>query len=133
VDPGCSCGGEIALLGVVHALAVVDALDELWDEEVEITVALAMSVSRHVDRDTIHESREIGAMVEVEATQEILVSLAVPAVLSHDEPRHGLEHLRRTQQRTVLEYLLRSRSLTRGIPARPNLSGRGDDDFLQRT
>ena len=37
--------------------------------------------------------REIGAVVEVEAAEKVLVGLALAAVLGDDQPRYGLEDL----------------------------------------
>ena len=74
---GGAGGGKIAELRVVRALVVGDALDQLRDHEVEVHVALAVPVRRHVDRHAFHARQEVGAVVEVEAAQEILVRLAV--------------------------------------------------------
>jgi hypothetical protein len=41
--------------------------------------------------------------VEVEAAQEILIRLAVAAVLRRDEAGHDFEHFGRTRQRTVFD------------------------------
>ena len=68
------------------------AVDELGDQEVDVGVALAVGVRRHVDRHAVHVGREVGAVVEVEAAQEVLVGLAVAAVLRDDQPGHDLEH-----------------------------------------
>ena len=37
--------------------------------------------------------REVGAVIEVEAAQVVLVGLALAAVLADDDAGHGLEHL----------------------------------------
>ena len=54
---------------------------QLGDQEVEIRVALAVRVRRHVDRHAGDRRREVGAVIEVEAAQEVLVGLALAAVL----------------------------------------------------
>ena len=43
-----------------------------------------MAVRRHVDRHAVDACREVGAVVEVEAAQEVLVGLAVARVLRDD-------------------------------------------------
>jgi hypothetical protein len=74
---GGARGREIALVREVGALAVRDAVDELGDEPVQVAVALAVRVRGHVDGHAVDRGREVGAVVEVEAAQEILVRLAV--------------------------------------------------------
>ena len=54
-------------------------------------------------------------MVEVEAAQEVLVGLAVAAVLRHDEARNGLQQLAGAQHRTGFELRARDRALARGF------------------
>ena len=87
---GCA---EVTLLGVVRALAVVDALDELGDHEVEVGVALTVTVARHVHRDTLHREAEVGPVIEVEPTDEVLVGLPAAAVLCRHHARYGLEKI----------------------------------------
>jgi len=60
-------GGEIAFVGVVRALLEVQIADQLGDQEVEIGVALAMSVRRQVDRHAIDLGRQVRAVIEVES------------------------------------------------------------------
>jgi hypothetical protein len=50
-------------------------------------------VGAHVDGHTVDESRKIGAVVEIEAADQILVSLAFAAVDRDDKARNGLEQL----------------------------------------
>jgi hypothetical protein len=96
---------EIAVLGEVRALAIVDLLDQLRDQEVQVGVALAVRVAGHVGRHAVDEGGEVGAVVEVVAAQEILVRLAVAGMLRDDQPGHGLQHLAGPQQRQVGEAL----------------------------
>lgn len=92
---------EIALLGKVGALLVCDAADQFRDHEIEVGIALAMGVRAHIHRHAGHTGGKIGAVVQVEAAQEILVCLAVAAVLGDDQPRHGFKQFAGAQQRTV--------------------------------
>ena len=105
VDAGRAGRREVAFLGVVRPLAIADAIDQLGDQPVEVGVALAVRVRRHVDRHAVDEGREVGAVVEVEAAQVVLVRLAVAAVLRHDHAGHELEHLGRPQGRPALDQL----------------------------
>jgi hypothetical protein len=68
-------------------------------------VALAVAMRRHVDRQAVDAGREVGAVVEVEAAQEVLVGLAVARVLRDDEAGHELEHLARAQGGAALQQL----------------------------
>jgi ferredoxin len=77
----------------IGALAVADFFEQLRNHEVDVGVALATGMCGHVHRDIFDADREVRAVVEIEATQEILVGLAVAGVLSDDESRYHLENL----------------------------------------
>ena len=83
--------GEVALVGEVRALAIAHLLDQFRDQEIDVGVALAVRMRGHIDRDAVHARREVGAVVEIEGTQEVLVRLAVAAVLRDDQARNHLE------------------------------------------
>ena len=95
-------GGEIALIGEVRPLADIDRLHQLRDQEIDIGIALAVAMGRHVDRHAVDGDGEIRAVVEIEAAQKILVGFALAGMLGHDQARHDFEHLagaRRTAAR----------------------------------
>jgi hypothetical protein len=96
---------EVALLRVVGPLLVLHAGDELGDEEVVVRVALAVGVRGHVRRDSGHPGREVGAVVDVEAADVVLVRLPLAAVLADDDPGYRLEHLGRPVHRPPLHLL----------------------------
>jgi hypothetical protein len=108
-------GREVAVLGEIRPLAVLDLVDQLGNEEIQVGVALAMRVGRHVDRQALHPGGEVGAVVEVVAAQEVLVGLAVAGMLRDDEARHRLKHLAGTQQRQVGQPLAADGALRGGI------------------
>ncbi len=83
--------GEIAFVGEIGPLADVDRPDQLGDQEIQIGIALAVRVGAHVDRHAVDRDGEIGAVVEIEAAQEILVGLAVAAVLGDDQAGHDFK------------------------------------------
>ena len=83
--------GEVALVGEIRSLADVDRSDQFGDQEVEVGIALAVRMGAHVDRHVVDRNGEIGAVVEIEAAQEILVGLAVAAVLGDDQAGHDFE------------------------------------------
>src|SRR5882672_10753188 len=121
-----ACGGEVAFVGVVRAFAVVDMLDQLGDEEIQVRVTLAVPVARQIERHAVDMDREVGAMVEVEAAQEILIRLARAAVLGDDHAGDDLQHLAGPQQRPVLELLVVDGSLAGrvGFAGKSVLAGR---------
>src|SRR5688572_2179768 len=129
---GGAGSGKIAELRVVRALVVGDALDQLRDHEVEVHVALAVPVRRHVDRHPLDLRQEIGAVVEVESAQEVLVRLPVSGVLSRDQARDDLENLAGAQERPVLELLVENRAFARRARrARECNAAGGYDDFIE--
>ena len=68
--------GKIALIGEVRPLADVDRLHQLRNQKIDIGIALAMTVGRHVDRHAVDGNREVRAVVEIEAAEKILVGFA---------------------------------------------------------
>ena len=84
---------EIAFVGKIRALAVVDAADQFGDHEVEIGIALPVRVRAQIDRHIVERDVDVGAVVEIESAQEILVRLALGAVLDDDQAGHGFEEL----------------------------------------
>ena len=107
-------GRKVAGLRVVRALAILDRFDELGNDEVDVRVALAVAVRRHVHGYAIDARREIRAVIEIEAAQEILIRFAVAAVLRDDQSGHDLEQLAGAQHRPQIQLLLRHDALTRG-------------------
>ena len=93
VELGPAGTAEVAQLGVIDAEAIVEVVHQLGDQEVEVGVALAVGVGGHVDRHALDPGLEIGAVIEVEAADEVLVRLAVARVLGDDQTRDGLEQL----------------------------------------
>ena len=66
---------EVAILGVLHALLEFDALDEVGHQEIEVEIAAHVRVRPAIDRHAIDEAGEVGAVVQVEAAQEVLIGL----------------------------------------------------------
>jgi hypothetical protein len=131
VDAGCPGRCEVALRGEVGPLVVLDALDELGDDEVEVGVALAVGVRPEAHRDAIKRREEVGSVVEVEAPEEVLVRLPGAAVLGDDEPGHELQHLARAQDGTILHELTGDGpGAGRVGAAHPGLVVAGHDDVL---
>ena len=82
--------------------------------------------------NAVDAGREIGAVIEIEAAQEILVGLAVAAVLRDDEARHGLQQLAGAQHRAGFELRARDRALARRLHFADELVAlRGDHDFVE--
>jgi len=132
LDVRAARGREVTDVGVVRSLAVVEALDELRDQEVEIHVALTVRMGREVHLHAHHASQEVGPVVEVEAAQEVLVRLPRAAVLGDDHAGHELEHVGWTQRRAGLDLALADAALRRRGRRAEELSRRRSDDNLGR-
>jgi hypothetical protein len=68
-------------------------------QDVQVQIALAVPVAGQVQRHAVQRGGQVGAVVQVEAAQEVLVGLARARVLGGGQARHGLDQLARTQQR----------------------------------
>ena len=114
VDIDGACGSEIALVGEVWPLADIDRPDQFRNQEIDVGVTLTMSVARHVDRHAVDRDGEIGAVVEIEAAQKILVGFALAGMLGHDQPRHRLQQFADPRGRTRIEFLAADPGLAGG-------------------
>ena len=56
-------------------------------------------MGRHVDRHAVDLDGEIGAVVEIEAAQEILVGFAFAGMLGDDQAGHDLQRLAGARER----------------------------------
>ena len=92
VDVRRAGGREVALIRVVRSFRKLHAGNQLGNQEVEIGIALTVPVGGHVDRDTAHRCGEVGAVIQIEPAQKVLVGFALAAVLRDDDAGHGLEH-----------------------------------------
>jgi hypothetical protein len=108
---------KIALIGVIRALLVLDSIEQLGDHEVDVGVALAVAMRVHVHGNAIDAGGQVGAVIQVEAAQEILVGLAIARVLSDHESGNGFEQLAGAHHGTRLELRARDRALSRRLDA----------------
>ena len=100
---------EVAHIGVIGPLLVGQRIDRLGDDEIQVSVALA--VGAHIHRHAVDIGGKIGAVVQIEAAQEVLVRLAGAAVLGHHHARHQLHHIAGAQQRAQRDLLLADKAL----------------------
>ena len=105
VDADSARGSEIALIGEVRSLADIDRLHQFRNQKVDIGIALAVAMGRHVDRHAVDGDGEIGAVVEIEAAQKILVGFALAGMLGHDQARHDFQQLADPRRRPRVEFL----------------------------
>ncbi len=112
-------GGEVALVREIGALADVDALDGFRNDEVGVGVALAVGVGHEVDGDAVDGERDVGAVIGVEAAQEILVGFAAARVLHHHEAgrdaQNVLHRADRAQGKVAVAHLGRRRGADRFV------------------
>jgi hypothetical protein len=111
LDIGTTGGGEVAVLGVIRAFSVIKLLNQLRNKEIKIGVAFAVGMDGKVYWDSIEVRRKVGPMIEVEASQEILVRFTASGMLSNDHTRDGLHDFTRTEKRTFRNLLLSNGSL----------------------
>ena len=83
-----------------------------------------MRVRRHVHRHAGERRREVGAVIEVEAAQVVLIRLALPAVLTDHDAWHRFEHLSGPHHRARVELPRRDRALARRLRDADEILGR---------
>ena len=72
-------------------------------------------MGRHVHRHAGDIDGKVGAVIQIEAAQKILVGFAVPAVLGNDQARNVLEDFSRTQSRRGFDPPGSDPALARGV------------------
>ena len=90
---------EIAHIGIIGTFLVSLLLHQFRNQEIEIGIALAMGMAGHVDGNVVHAHRQIGAVIEIKAAQEILVGFSAARMLGDDHAGNFLHHFGGTQQR----------------------------------
>src|SRR3954467_1711407 len=83
---------EIAFISEIRPLADIESADRFRHQPVQIGITLAMRMSAHVDRHVVDGKRQIGAVVEIIAAQEILVSFALARMLRDDQAWYCLQY-----------------------------------------
>ena len=106
---------EVAFLRPIGPLARQQALGELGDQEIEIGIALPVRVRAQVDRHPVEPEGDIGAVVEVEAAQEILVGFSLTGMLRDDQARHRFEDFARPRDGEGVQGLAGDPLLRRSI------------------
>ena len=130
LEVGTACGAEVTVRGGVSAFHIIHALDEFGNQRIQIGVALAMRVRLEIHRHEVDARREVGAVVEIESTQEILRRLASACMLRGDHAGHRFEDLAAAQVRPVGDLLRTSLTFGRcGSDANKVLGFTRDDDF----
>ena len=64
-------------------------------------------MGRHVDGHAVDADREIRAVIEVEAAQEILVGFTLAGMLGDDQARHDFQRFADAQERDGVHLLAR--------------------------
>ena len=123
--------GKVAFLREIGPLGVGDAGGQLGDEEVQVGIALAVRVRAHVDRHAIDKGRQIGAVIEIDAAQEVLIGFPLSAVDRDHETGHGFQQLGRPKRGELQQFLAQDDSFAgrRGDADQLGTTRRDDDDF----
>ena len=93
---------EVAEPRRVGALVNVDRVDRLGDQEVGVGVALAVAVARHVDGHAVGVDRDVGAVIGIEAADEVLIRFSAAGVLADHQARHLAQDVGDLRARAVL-------------------------------
>ena len=120
-------GGKVADVGGEGALGVVDALHEFGDDEVEVGVALPVGVRAEVDGQAVDAEGEVGAVVEVEAAEEILVGFAAAGMLRDDDSGDDFEEFAAAQEGTRGELDVADAALRSGLGRAEQIGGAAED------
>ena len=67
--------------------------DEFGDQEAHVGIALAVAMGAHVHWHAVDSDGEVGAVVEVEAAQVVLVGFALAGMLGDDQARRRFQVL----------------------------------------
>jgi hypothetical protein len=127
VERGAAGQREVAALRKVRPLAVAHARHQLGHQEVQVGIALPVTVRGHVHRHAVHRHRKVGAVVEVEAAQEVLVGLAVARVLRGDHAGHRLHDVAGAQLGARLVRRALHRALAGAVGGADGGVARADD------
>ena len=98
---------EIALARKVRPLAIFKTAGQLGNDEIHIRPALTVPMRSLVHQHAVHRRTQVGAVIEIEATQVELVGLALAAVLADDQARHRFQQLAGPIDRARFKLLLR--------------------------
>lgn len=79
----------------VRPLGNLDLRDRLRHDEVEISVALAMTMRDHIDRGAVDRDVHVRAVIDVKPTQEDLLGLPTAGMLRCNEPGHNVQEVLR--------------------------------------
>jgi hypothetical protein len=79
--------GEVAEVNEVRAFVDFHSLDGFRNQPVKIRVPLTMGMANYVDRNTVDEDREVGAVIGVEAPEKNLIGFAATVMLPDNQPR----------------------------------------------
>ena len=119
---------KITLVGVVRAFLVLQAADDVGNQEIQVAVALPVAMRALVDRHAVDGDREIGAVIEVDAAQKILVGFAFAALLGDDDAGGRFQNFARPVIGARLDLLAAHGALARRIGGAQQVVG-GIDDF----
>ena len=120
---------EISLIGKIRSLSHLKRVDRFRHQPIQVSIALTVGVSAHVDRHAVDVDRQVGAVIQVVATQEILVGFTFAAVLRDNQTGNSLQDFTRAGHRTRVQlgpgygYLACHVRLT--LRARSHIGGAG--------
>ena len=102
---------KITFIGKVGPFLELDAAHQLRDEKAQVRIAMRVCAGRRVHGHTGDHHRKVGAVIQIEAAQVVLIRLALAAVLADDHSGHRLQHFTRTHDRPSIELRRGHRAL----------------------
>ena len=89
-----------------------------------------MAMGPQIPRDAVHIGSEIGAVIEIEAAQEVLVGLAAAGMLGGNQARHNFQQFSNPQQGSNGQVSAPDGTLAGRICGTDQLFGPPEDDDL---
>ncbi len=108
-----SGGGKVSHACKERAFHVVSAFDEFGNQEVEIGITLTMRMGAQIHRHALNRNREIRPVIEVEATQKVLVGFAAARMLRDHHTGNHFEQFSAAQKWSQIELLVADGALGR--------------------
>jgi len=133
VKIGGASGGKITHIRIVRPFPEGHIVHELRNDPIEVHIALAVGVRGQINGDAIDTRGKVGAMVEIKATQEILIGFPAATVLRHGDAGDDFQDFAWAEHWPGFELCLAHPTL-RGRPGNPReiISSAGDDHRFQR-
>src|SRR4051812_21661991 len=100
VDIGCTGGRKIALVREVRSLLELHPAHEFRNEKAHVRIPMSVRTRRCIDGNSGDGRRKVRAVIQVEASEVVLIRLALATMLAHDEAWHGFKNFATAHDRS---------------------------------